>query len=791
MLGMHRSGTSAVTRILALLGASLGDERDLIPPAPDNPRGFWENRPLVLVDDRLLGLHGGTWQAPPELPDDWHEHPTVRALRMSAGAVFDRLAVAGTDVVAWKDPRACLLQAFWQPILRSRTDDLRHLHVVRDPGAVVGSLSRRDGLTPEHAARLWVRHVRDACAAAPDALVVEQVALSSDLEHTVGSIATATGLPEPTGATWDEIVAFVDPGLQASRGHRAPEGAWVDLADTMYRALRDGATAAEAVALADRGAPPVPGTGSEQPTLALVGTHAPAPGILAAGVDGDRVAVLAAPTPVDRYALAANAWPLRTMAPRLVPRVLRPGTVWCVDDDALPSLVDGIVDHVPTTRLLVTDDMELTTPADGIIRVADPGPDVAAATRRPVLAAGPPRIGAVGPVASRPGTVSIVLPVHGAWALTAACLDQLATNTDHPLEVVVVDDASPDDTAARLRERDDVDRVVHLDVNVGFARAVNEGIRATTGEYVCILNNDTEVTAGWLGPLLDALQVPGTALAGPRTNRISGPQAIPGAPGFDVLGSSPLHAWAQAWRHDRQDIAWATGRLVGFCLIGRRALFETLGGLDEGVGRGNFEDDELCARVRNHALTCRVAERSIVLHHGSATFGHDRGAYLAAMLAGARHTFGRLRLDGPTATAVVLARDRPDAAARTAMSALPLTEAVQIWWPGACPPRYDAIPLPARIDVRRVDWQDDERVRDALSTIPTPRLLVLGEGETLVADDLALARHELEQDLHDALGHPAETRLVPVAPEAVSRVGQPSPRLLQHLTLSVDRVPVS
>ena len=162
VLGMHRSGTSALTRILDLLGATLGPPDALIPPAPDNPRGFWENRPLVLVNDRILALHGGSWAAPPDLPAGWHERPTMRALHAAAGEVFDRLVAEPGQVVAWKDPRSCLLQDFWQPLLAQRTDDLRHVHVLRSPDAVVGSLVRRNGLTPEHAARLWVRYVTDA-----------------------------------------------------------------------------------------------------------------------------------------------------------------------------------------------------------------------------------------------------------------------------------------------------------------------------------------------------------------------------------------------------------------------------------------------------------------------------------------------------------------------------------------------------------------------------------------------------------------------------------------------------
>src|SRR5262245_46357503 len=69
--GIHRSGTSMITRLLHCCGVSLGAADDLLPAAPDNPAGFWENRRFLAVNDMLLMALGGSWSAPPPFPPGW------------------------------------------------------------------------------------------------------------------------------------------------------------------------------------------------------------------------------------------------------------------------------------------------------------------------------------------------------------------------------------------------------------------------------------------------------------------------------------------------------------------------------------------------------------------------------------------------------------------------------------------------------------------------------------------------------------------------------------------------
>src|SRR2546430_7862103 len=76
VMGMHRSGTSAVTRVLNLLGLRL--PRDLLSPAKSNELGFWEGREVVALNDNiLLGLNRD-WADPKPLPTAWHTWPRAR-----------------------------------------------------------------------------------------------------------------------------------------------------------------------------------------------------------------------------------------------------------------------------------------------------------------------------------------------------------------------------------------------------------------------------------------------------------------------------------------------------------------------------------------------------------------------------------------------------------------------------------------------------------------------------------------------------------------------------------------
>ena len=158
VLGMHRSGTSLLANAAHRLGASL--PATPMPPAADNPEGFFESAPLVAVNDAILARAGSGWA-------DWRKLETAGfaaadpGLAREMGRVF--AAEFGTSAFpVWKDPRLAALLPIWRPLLDAEGAATLALVSFRSPGAVARSLARRDGIPPGLAVLLWLRHLLDA-----------------------------------------------------------------------------------------------------------------------------------------------------------------------------------------------------------------------------------------------------------------------------------------------------------------------------------------------------------------------------------------------------------------------------------------------------------------------------------------------------------------------------------------------------------------------------------------------------------------------------------------------------
>jgi hypothetical protein len=156
VLGMHRSGTSAVAGSLSLLGCNLGEK--LLPPGPDNRKGYFEDAAAVRLNDRALLELGRSWSDFRPLPDRWMQEHGIRRLVPAAARIARRLS--GRGPWALKDPRLCPLLGLWRQAARDL--QCHALLAIRHPFDVARSLQVRDGMPALLGLLLWLRYVQDA-----------------------------------------------------------------------------------------------------------------------------------------------------------------------------------------------------------------------------------------------------------------------------------------------------------------------------------------------------------------------------------------------------------------------------------------------------------------------------------------------------------------------------------------------------------------------------------------------------------------------------------------------------
>jgi len=222
-------------------------------------------------------------------------------------------------------------------------------------------------------------------------------------------------------------------------------------------------------------------------------------------------------------------------------------------------------------------------------------------------------------------TCSIVIPVFNRAELTRECLAALRdTASRDRYELIVVDNASSDDTAALLEGHPLSPRTIRNDQNLGFARACNQGADAARGEFVLFLNNDTVPQPGWLEPLLEIVgREPDVAAVGNRLLYPDSRLIQHAGVAFDLPGPTPYHLWRSFpadWppANQQRDLDAVTAA----CVLVRRSVFLDLGGFDERY-RNGFEDIDFCLRLREKGHRIVYCPESVVWHHKSMSEGRN------------------------------------------------------------------------------------------------------------------------------------------------------------------------
>lgn len=159
VLGMHRSGTSALSGVLASLGAK--PPRTLLPQAKDNPKGFWESAELMKFHDRILASSGSRWNDWEEFNPDWLDSVVAEQFMDLLPSLIEQ-EFGDARLLLLKDPRMCRFVPFWLKALERLDISPKVVVPLRGPGEVARSLQVRNGFGPSRAMLMWLRHVLDA-----------------------------------------------------------------------------------------------------------------------------------------------------------------------------------------------------------------------------------------------------------------------------------------------------------------------------------------------------------------------------------------------------------------------------------------------------------------------------------------------------------------------------------------------------------------------------------------------------------------------------------------------------
>lgn len=260
ILGMHRSGTSAITGMLAQAGFAA--PTDQMPANIVNPKGFWESLSIARLNEDFLEKMESHWSSSLPLPAGWGESISAREWRTSLLNLISEV-FRGAELPTIKDPRFCTLILGLESWLQSRLIDTSFIIPIRNPLEVYNSLKKAQGTDLNNALRLWIHSILTAekftrgyrrKLISFDILIQDPgrvleaclnlVEHGTDPEKTSSFVDFKTeGRPE----TFDQATAFIDKSLRRQRAvitekdlsetGRTRDNRLINLADETYQAI--------------------------------------------------------------------------------------------------------------------------------------------------------------------------------------------------------------------------------------------------------------------------------------------------------------------------------------------------------------------------------------------------------------------------------------------------------------------------------------------------------------------------------------------------------------------------
>ena len=219
--GAHRSGTSALARVLNIVGCDLPNH--LMEQGQDNVKGYWESLPIAELNNEILASAGSAWNDWRPFDLDWYSSPVAEEFRQRAGVLL-RQEFGDSRLFVLKDPRICRLMELWIDAIDAFGADLFVVSPIRNPLDVAESLQVRNGIHPSLGHLLWLRHVLDAERGSRKfkRAYIRYDILLSETYAIVDLLGEALGVSWPRAFSVDtqmEIDEFLSDDLRHHRNH--------------------------------------------------------------------------------------------------------------------------------------------------------------------------------------------------------------------------------------------------------------------------------------------------------------------------------------------------------------------------------------------------------------------------------------------------------------------------------------------------------------------------------------------------------------------------------------------
>jgi len=203
----------------------------------------------------------------------------------------------------------------------------------------------------------------------------------------------------------------------------------------------------------------------------------------------------------------------------------------------------------------------------------------------------------------------IIIPIWNQLESTRRSIESIRQHTSYPYTLILIDNGSDNETRdylSRISNGNDNVRLIRNEENLGFVKAVNQGLKSSQAGYLCLMNNDTIATEGWLTKMASL------ADSDARIGLVNPRSEDPGRLSLDEYSSLLAKNGLKYLE---------TNQCMGFCVLIKREVIDKVGYLDEAYGMGGFDDTDLSRRADHAGYKCVCSRSAYVFHKWHTSFG--------------------------------------------------------------------------------------------------------------------------------------------------------------------------